>query len=72
MKTRIAAAVLVACVTALSGRLAAQWPDFKDPRAPRTTDGKVDLSAPAPRTPDGKPDFSGVWGSRMGVASRPS
>jgi hypothetical protein len=41
--------------------VAAQWPDYKDPRAPRTPDGKVDMTAPAPRTADGKPDLSGVW-----------
>jgi hypothetical protein len=67
MKTRTAAAVLVACFTALSGRIAAQWPDYKDPRAPRTADGKIDLGAPAPRMADGKPDFSGVWGFKDGT-----
>ena len=41
--------------------VAAQWLSYPTPRAPRTKDGKVDLSAPAPRMPDGKPDLSGVW-----------
>src|SRR5580700_4008514 len=51
--------VLILCVTSFS--LVAQWPDHPTPGVPRTSDGKVDLSAPAPRTADGKPDLSGVW-----------
>ena len=39
----------------------AQWVNYRDPKAPRTADGKVNLSAPAPRTADGRPDLSGVW-----------
>jgi len=42
---------------------AAQWINFPTPGAPRTANGKVDLSAPAPKAPDGKPDLSGVWES---------
>jgi hypothetical protein len=52
----------------MSASPTAQWPERKDPRAPRTADGKVDLAAPAPRTPDGKPDLSGVW---QNVGRRP-
>ena len=53
---------LVVCV-ALAGTasLSAQWPDFKDPRAPRKADGSVDMAAPAPRAADGRPDLSGVY-----------
>lgn len=40
--------------------LAAQWFDHKDPRIPRTKDGRPDLSAPAPRL-NGKPDLTGLW-----------
>jgi hypothetical protein len=37
-----------------------QWLHYRDPRTPRTKDGKPNLSAPAPRMND-KPDLSGVW-----------
>lgn len=40
--------------------LAAQWLDYKDPKIPRTRDGKPNVAAPAPRL-NGKPDLSGVW-----------
>jgi hypothetical protein len=39
----------------------AQWLNTHDSGAPRTKDGKLNLSAPAPRSSDGKPDMSGVW-----------
>jgi hypothetical protein len=38
----------------------AQWAVYHDPIAPRTKDGKPNLSAPAPRL-NGKPDLSGIW-----------
>ena len=38
----------------------AQWLSYKDPKIPRTKDGKPNLSAPAPRL-NGKPDLSGMW-----------
>ena len=48
-------------VVGMTVSLSAQWPDHKNPRAPRTADGKVDPNGPTPRTADGKPDLSGVW-----------
>jgi hypothetical protein len=39
----------------------AQWLHHRDPKTPRTADGKANLSAPAPRGVDGEPDLSGVW-----------
>jgi hypothetical protein len=47
-------------LTVASTTLAAQGPDYRDPRVPRTKDGKANLTAPAPRR-DGKPDLSGLW-----------
>ena len=47
-------------VTAALGCLEAQSLNYRDPRTPRTADGRPNLSAPAPRL-NGKPDLSGVW-----------
>jgi hypothetical protein len=46
--------VLFACT------LSAQW-SYRDPNAPRTADGNVDVKAPAPRTAAGTVDLSGIW-----------
>jgi hypothetical protein len=37
-----------------------QWLDYRDPKTPRTKDGRPNLSAAAPRL-NGRPDLSGVW-----------
>ena len=52
---------LAAVLVAVMLPLAAQWLKVPTPGAPRTKDGKVDLSAPAPRKADGKIDLSGLW-----------
>ena len=44
----------------------AQWIQLPTPGIPRTSEGGVDLNAPAPRTTDGRPDLSGMWGWQPG------
>ena len=56
---RLALTVGILFAGAMTG-VEAQWLNHRDPRIPRTADGKPNLSAPAPRF-DGKPDLSGVW-----------
>jgi len=53
--------VLLIVLFLFSSVASAQWTNNKTPNAPRTGDGKVDLSAKAPRLSDGKPDLSGMW-----------
>ena len=49
---------LIACLFSIP--VQAQW-IYRNPSAPRTSDGMVDLRAPAPRTTAGMVDLSGVW-----------
>jgi hypothetical protein len=55
--TSTALLFVVMCSIALS----AQWGKFTDPAVPRDAKGAVRMDGPAPRTPDGKPDLSGNW-----------
>jgi len=55
---RVPATIVVFVVLACT--VNAQW-RYRDPNAPRTADGKVDVKAPAPRTASGTVDLSGIW-----------
>src|SRR5262245_40573985 len=61
LRSLVPALVATSVISAASGSVDAQWINHPTPGAPRTADGKPDLTAPAPRTSDGKPDLSGVW-----------
>jgi hypothetical protein len=52
-----AISILVTC----SAVIDAQWPKYQDSGVPRDEKGRVRMDAAAPRTRDGKPDLSGNW-----------
>jgi hypothetical protein len=58
MKRAIA---FIAIMTASTISFSAQWPKHAEPGVPRDAKGAVLMDAPAPRTPDGKPDLTGDW-----------
>jgi hypothetical protein len=45
----------------VSAPIWAQWPSYQAAKVARAADGQPILTAPAPRTSDGKVDLSGVW-----------
>ena len=57
----VCTAALVVALSGLPAPVRAQWLKVPTKGIPRLPDGAPNLSAPAPKTTDGKPDLSGIW-----------
>ena len=55
-------AATIGIVFLIGSPAVAQWLKIPLAATPRKADGSPDMTAPAPRTPDGRIDLSGIWG----------
>src|SRR4051794_24811614 len=66
MTRRAARTIVISMLLGAALPCAAQWGPHTSGRVPLTKSGAPDFDAPAPRTSDGKVDLSGVWQSPSG------
>ena len=59
--TRLLRSIVTVALVSAATPLSAQWLHYPTAGVPRMPSGLPNLAAPAPRTADGKPDLSGMW-----------